>query len=1007
MTEQAYRNWPDLSEFNAELKILRGNAYRPPRLCLALQGAPVSYSALLESLAARTGDVKVAILAAGFDLDESIELNQLLNTVQSGNFLLFGHLDGELSISLEQLQILFPTFSAKDIHPAHVDTITKMDRYLNDHTVQWQNFLKSHNDSQFTHSWTSTSVEQIDNATLKTDSIEPLNRHAPLLLEKLGFQHPVFRRIYPTKKSALIAGISPEQVRQITLPFALPIAYDKSNHSVIVIDDIRQLKDFAYSNPESIVYPHHPSRFPISCARYFSYFEEEAKAFLSTIVDYGVNDNKERFVCLCRTLQNVVADFEERVDFTLFPASVFNANDDIDFEETLANYLTCYVVGQTPEQERVLAAVLHSLEAPLQSDASQDEFELFGQLETSSQAAFSPEVIQDTGEKIGGARKDFYRKALGIEDLQNFLPEEKELLVNKANVWPALNYEELRDSGCELLAAVCLKTIKDSIPVKPAKLRGKSAEECFELYIQTVALIKEQLESVKTHAEMMEKCKNLHYMLDGDDQRYGQGVNDKFAMLSRKTCQLIFFPRTLLTKVKQFYNKQSLDHDDPWAILIKEKKPKSVGELTEKDKEKRALRELDKILHTPHLEHISRMSRDPSNDWRQGRHIAAQDFIDTFGFRGVEFGNWLPQAERQEVLNLAYDSFCDLAYALELNNQDISLGNKLAIAFGSRGKGGKRAAMAHYEPVLNVINLTRLKGAGSLAHEWIHAMDRYFGEGNFATEKRLPSFMPVLNSMIYRVNTGERQVEHIKQEAIKRGIELAECIARLKLTDVPGMYEKNDFYEVGQQRKLLDVAIEKLVNEMFERNEAVIEALYQAKMPTTKSQEIEFTEEVRGLFFAEDAGLFGNNPSLMSQHQFNKEFCSIWSDVYGTHLSTVQIPSSLVPKLNFLANTVLDADIESAKMRNEPDYQPFPSLVNTQFMLDAQYMDRKMGYKRVYWGDSKELLARAGAAYVHDKLEQKGVSNNYLIAGSEASRIFYKGNDVGDFSPNPRGIERE
>ena len=89
MTEQAYRNWPDLSEFNAELKILRGNAYRPPRLCLALQGAPVSYSALLESLAARTGDVKVAILAAGFDLDESIELNQLLNTVQSGNFLLF------------------------------------------------------------------------------------------------------------------------------------------------------------------------------------------------------------------------------------------------------------------------------------------------------------------------------------------------------------------------------------------------------------------------------------------------------------------------------------------------------------------------------------------------------------------------------------------------------------------------------------------------------------------------------------------------------------------------------------------------------------------------------------------------------------------------------------------------------------------------------------------------------------------------------------------------------
>ena len=44
---------------------------------------------------------------------------------------------------------------------------------------------------------------------------------------------------------------------------------------------------------------------------------------------------------------------------------------------------------------------------------------------------------------------------------------------------------------------------------------------------------------------------------------------------------------------------------------------------------------------------------------------------------------------------------------------------------------------AHYEPDKVVINLTKTKGAGSLAHEWFHAIDNYFnmqGWDEFATE---------------------------------------------------------------------------------------------------------------------------------------------------------------------------------------------------------------------------------------------------------------------------------
>lgn len=110
-------------------------------------------------------------------------------------------------------------------------------------------------------------------------------------------------------------------------------------------------------------------------------------------------------------------------------------------------------------------------------------------------------------------------------------------------------------------------------------------------------------------------------------------------------------------------------------------------------------------------------------DWRNGRNAEPKDFIDTFGFRAVEFGETMPQKERWEHLNRTFDSFMDLCGVLNIKPENISLGGSLAISFGSRGRGGKHAPAAHYEPTKKVINLTRRNGAGCLAHEWFHAFD--------------------------------------------------------------------------------------------------------------------------------------------------------------------------------------------------------------------------------------------------------------------------------------------
>ncbi|MEX2964740.1 LPD1 domain-containing protein, partial [Microbulbifer sp. TYP-18] len=107
--------------------------------------------------------------------------------------------------------------------------------------------------------------------------------------------------------------------------------------------------------------------------------------------------------------------------------------------------------------------------------------------------------------------------------------------------------------------------------------------------------------------------------------------------------------------------------------------------------------------------------------------VEPQAFMDTFGFRGVEFGNWVRQGadgrERQGLLNQAYDALMDLAAILDVPPLALSLNGGLGLAFGSRGKG---SASAHFEPNTFVINLTKTKGAGTLAHEWFHALDYYF-----------------------------------------------------------------------------------------------------------------------------------------------------------------------------------------------------------------------------------------------------------------------------------------
>lgn len=114
-------------------------------------------------------------------------------------------------------------------------------------------------------------------------------------------------------------------------------------------------------------------------------------------------------------------------------------------------------------------------------------------------------------------------------------------------------------------------------------------------------------------------------------------------------------------------------------------------------------------------------------DHRQGKDVSSEQFHKAFGFKAGEFGNWVKQGvnakQRQGMINGAYDALMDLSDIIGVPPQALSLDGELSIAFGARGSG---KFAAHYEPDALVINLTKTRGAGTLAHEWFHALDNYF-----------------------------------------------------------------------------------------------------------------------------------------------------------------------------------------------------------------------------------------------------------------------------------------
>jgi DNA repair protein RadC len=425
------------------------------------------------------------------------------------------------------------------------------------------------------------------------------------------------------------------------------------------------------------------------------------------------------------------------------------------------------------------------------------------------------EKLDDAGEVLWGARKHItaaYEKSFSDEDIES-LPLSK--------IWPKKDIDDIDNHYIAALATVA----REQIPSKPRKSyrlsRWVASVQMYRGLISDVVknpkldVLNKSLSDAAGKSQQSANFFNKMQLLSKLDRkdwprigsvainanaqvaRDGGYVDQPFALIETDGVRKIFHDvvdvPSLLPKVKELLNKDVKTKTKKMAFeirgragnfFINKKGDKAYRKLIEFDdlKEARDFKnnQNEKLVElweaVKAQENVNKADVRPKEalprtgkDHREGKDITAEEFKDAFGFRGVQFGNWVKQGsgknDRQGFVNQAYDAFMDLSEIIGVPPMALSLNGDLGIAFGARGKS---KAMAHFEPNTNVINLTKMSGAGTLAHEWFHALDNYFHKQRGEFSNDLEPFLTYAPESHYTDGTHRIRADVYESESFKK-----------------------------------------------------------------------------------------------------------------------------------------------------------------------------------------------------------------------------------------------
>lgn len=571
--------------------------------------------------------------------------------------------------------------------------------------------------------------------------------------------------------------------------------------------------------------------------------------------------------------------------------------------------------------------------------------------------------INDFGEKIGGAKKDLWKgRSFNIEDLNTLTDSEALKFCTKDYVWPKPDYEELVKTKPVVLVYF-IKKLRDSLPakVKPANDENTNRFNR-EKYIEFVSIVRDILMN-STEEEELEVWFSSIFVANGYYEKSGYrgswtkksreniSIENKFvkAVQIRKSDidkALVYientgFPDTENAWKKNINIKQLSDgyfvvknsghyfsilHEEPFETYEAAEEYLNGPVKEEMKNKKRNVVSLNK----PELTRIVRNC--PAY---RTHNVTTDMMLETFKFRGGEFGNWASDEERHRHINYAYDALLDLSATLDIAPDFISLGKRLGIAFGSRGTG---SALAHYEPAKVVINLTKIRGAGSLSHEWWHAFDHYvsvlcgntiavpfiseaFNRKSLISENISEKAAEKFEKLINTIKEAEASTEMVEKEAIKKQEKMKENLKSWLVS-----VERELKAEQKSFRKTRRIATEE---ELKEFNK-IIDNMYNGLEEDVSNLNILYKNiKGRSIDKRSQQGIKGN---------------LYWIVFYK---------------------------------KQQENAKEVHSIVDSNYYNEAKKIDKQRS--KAYWATIAELTARAFESYIQDKINEKEYQSDYLV----------------------------
>lgn len=412
------------------------------------------------------------------------------------------------------------------------------------------------------------------------------------------------------------------------------------------------------------------------------------------------------------------------------------------------------------------------------------------------------EIKDEYGKKIGGSRRDLSRGIM-VSDLYDMNAVEKTKYVIKDNIFPKPDYQALKDEGIDVEVVYFIKTVRDSLAVRPVAGYAGPSDEDIALYVEGMNKVKDLVMALRKKEEIVDfrykilkndyfvpaesqgwftiKPNRVVYLLGGSKFIAAvQTTQSKMSLAVKKKRFLYSALDNALADIRPVYYQvtgredeflETYNHKDTdcmyhtcygstlisgltvddackipvgrWILCLNylyagnfetkedaEKAAVSIAEAKSALKPTTGTTNTRKGKKTFTYQTLTNL-RQSENGYPMTVNgmpvvgITGEQIVEEFNFWGSEFGNYLNQDERQKNLDLSYVSFANIARVFGIKNSDISLGGKLSIAYGARGRGGN--ALAHFEPARNVCNLTKLRGAGSLFHEYFHFWDWAMG----------------------------------------------------------------------------------------------------------------------------------------------------------------------------------------------------------------------------------------------------------------------------------------